>query len=144
MLNFGKSRSEAETGIDAFLGQKIVLPQLFLKPAEGEIHFRVYGHVEYAEERKELLDRATRGKEPFWSGKVFLKVGPAPRPQTVDSLVLQVIHENIVIGEISEFDSVARNIFKFEEGETYVARAVIRADLIGNLIHLFVNPENRI
>jgi hypothetical protein len=144
LLNFGKSQRDAETEVDAFLGQKIVLPQLFLKPAEGETHFRVYGHVEYAEERKELLDRATRGKEPFWSGKVFLKVVPAPRPQTVDSLVVQVIHENIAIGEISEFDSVARNFFQFEEGETYVARAVIRADLIGNLIHLFVNPANRI
>ena len=49
-----------------------------------------------------------------------------------------------IIGEISEFDTKARGLFAFELDSKYVARAVIRADLIGNLVHLFVNPDNRI
>lgn len=143
MLNFGKSRGEAESGIDSFLEQKIVLPQVFLKPAEGETHLRVYGQVEYEKARKNLLDQSVLAKEPFWSGKVFLKSVEVSRP-TGPGFVMQVIHDREVIGEISEFDSVARTVFKFEPDEAYVARGVIRADLIGNLVHLFVNTENRL
>lgn len=142
MLGFGKSRGEAETAIDAFLEQKIVLPQVFLKPAEGETHLRVYGQVEYEKARKNLLDQAQLAKEPFWSGKLFLRATKVSRP-TGPGMILEVVHDNQVIGEISEFDSIARNIFKFEPGESYVARGVIRADLIGNLVHLFVNTNNR-
>lgn len=35
-------------------------------------------------------------------------------------------------------------MFDFSLDAKYVARAMIRADLIGNLVHLFVNPENRL
>ena len=143
MLNFGKSRGDAESAIDSFLGQKIVLPQVFLKPAEGETHLRVYGQTEYEKARKNLLDLSVLAKEPFWSGKVFVRATKVSRP-TGPGMIMEVVHENQVVGEISEFDSIARNVFEFVEGEAYVARGVIRADLIGNLVHLFVNAENRV
>lgn len=144
MLSFGKSRGgDAESVIDSFLGQKIVLPQVFLKPAAGEIHFRVYGQVEYEKARKNLLDQSQLAKEPFWSGKLYLRAAEVSRPAG-PGMVLEVLHDKQVIGEISEFDSIARNVFKFVPGEAYVARGVIRADLIGNLVHLFVNPQNTI
>ena len=143
MLNFGKARGEAEIAIDSFLEQKIVLPQIFLKAADGETHLRVYGQVEYEKARKHLLDQSQLAKEPFWSGKLFLRATQVSRAAG-PGMIIEVVHEKQVIGEISEFDSIARNVFKFESGEEYVARGVIRADLIGNLVHLFVNTNNRI
>lgn len=144
MFNFGKSRKNVESAVDDFLAQRIVMPQVYLKPARGEVSFRVYGHSEYASLRKDLLDGAILAKEPFWNGKVYLRATQAPRPQTVDSKILEVVFNDQVVGEISEFDSVARELFSFEDGVVYVGRAVIRGDLIGNLIHLFVDPKNRL
>lgn len=143
MLNFGKSRGDAESSIDSFLEQKIVLPQVFLKPVDGETHLRVYGQTEYEKSRKDLLDQSQLAKEPFWSGKVYVRAAEVSRPAG-PGMIMEVVHANQVIGEISEFDTIAQNVFEFAAGEVYVARAVIRADLIGNLVHLFVNTENRV
>ena len=70
---FGGRSSEIESNIDAFISQKILLPQIFLKPAENEEHFRIYGHALYEANRLMLLRRSVEEGAPFWQGKVFLK-----------------------------------------------------------------------
>lgn len=141
---FGERRGVAESEIDSFISQQILLPQVFLKPAENEEHFRIYGHALYGANRLDLLKRSAANGEPFWQGKVFLKCRQAVDNKPITSKVFDVVFEDKIIGEISEFDTKARGLFAFELDSKYVARAVIRADLIGNLVHLFVNPENRI
>jgi hypothetical protein len=141
---FGGRSSDVESNIDAFIAQKIVLPQVFLKPTENEEHFRIYGHALYAANRLALLKQGVENGEPFWQGKVFLKCREAIDDKPITTKVFDVVSEGMVIGEISELDSKARSIFDFELDSKYVARAVIRADLIGNLVHLFVDPKNRI
>ena len=141
---FGGRPSEVESTIDNFIAQKILLPQVFLKPAANEEHFRIYGHAKYELNRLALLNRSAAEGAPFWQGKVFLKCRQVIDDKALPSKVFDVVFEDRVIGEISEFDTKARELFEFELDSKYVARAVIRADLIGNLVHLFVNPENRI
>ncbi|MFM2384975.1 MAG: hypothetical protein RL166_849 [Actinomycetota bacterium] len=119
---FGERKSAVETEIDSFLEQKILLPQTFL--------------------RKSLLNESVVNGEPFWQGKVFLKCRDAFDEKPVPSLIFDVLHDGKLIGQISEFDSVAKSVLNFEPDQKYVARAIIRADLIGNLVHLFVNPDN--
>jgi hypothetical protein len=139
---FGGRKGDAESEIDSFLEQKILLPQTFLRAAEGEQHIRIYGDAKFAIIRQELLNLSTSKEEPFWSGKVFLKCRESIDERTVPSLVFDVMFDGRPIGLISEFDSVARGVLNFELEQKYVARAVIRADLIGNLVHLFINPES--
>ncbi len=141
---FGERKSDAELDIDLFLGQKILLPQTFLRANAGEEHIRIYGDSQLAFMRQTLLNESTINNEPFWHGKVFLKCRASLDDRAVPSLVFDVLYDGKPIGLISEFDSVARNVLRFESDQKYVARAVIRADLIGNLVHLFVNPENQI
>jgi hypothetical protein len=141
---FGDRPSEVESSIDSFISQKILLPQVFLKPTEDEEHFRIYGHAKYEFNRLELLKESVSAGAPFWQGKVFLKCREAIAEKALPSKVFDVVYRDKVIGEISEFDTKARGIFQFELDTKYVARAVIRADLIGNLVHLFVNPANRL
>lgn len=141
---FGRKPKAAESNVDSFLAQKILLPQVFLQPVEGEEHLRVYGSPQYANVRAHLLLMSIEAGEPFWQGKVFLKCREAVDDKALTSKVFDVIFENKIIGEISEYDSRARELFDFELDEKYVGRVVIRADLIGNIAHLFVNPANRI
>ena len=141
---FSGRSNDIESNIDSFIAQKILLPQIFLRPAENEEHFRIYGHALYEANRLALLKRSVDEGAPFWQGKVFLKCREAIDDKPIKSKVFDVVFEDKVIGEISEFDTKARSLFDFELDSKYVARAVIRADLIGNLVHLFVNPANRI
>ncbi len=139
---FGNKPSDAEAEIDSFLAQKILLPQTFLRANIGEEHIRIYGDARFAITRQNLLNRASENGEPFWHGKVFLKCRSSIDERPVPSLVFDVMFDGKPIGLISEFDSVARNLLNFELDQKYVARAVIRADLIGNLVHLFINVSN--
>jgi hypothetical protein len=141
---FSGRSGDVESNIDAFISQKILLPQVFLKPTENEEHFRIYGHALYAANRLVLLKRGVEAGNPFWQGKVFLKCREAIDDKPIITKVFDVISDGMVIGEISELDSKARSIFDFDLDSKYVARAIIRADLIGNLVHLFVDPNNRI
>lgn len=138
---FGERKSDAELEIDAFLDQKILLPQTFLRVNAGETHLRIYGDSKFALIRQALLNESAANAEPFWHGKVFLKCRDSLDDRAVPCLVFDVFYEGKQIGAISEFDSVARTVLNFELDQKYVARAVIRADLIGNLVHLFVNPS---
>jgi hypothetical protein len=139
---FGNKPSDAEAEIDSFLAQKILLPQTFLRANAGEEHIRIYGDSRFAITRQNLLNRASENGEPFWHGKVFLKCRSSIDERPVPSLVFDVMCDGKPIGLISEFDSVARNLLNFELDQKYVARAVIRADLIGNLVHPFINVSN--
>lgn len=141
---FGNRQTEAETDIDSFLSQKILLPQTFLKANAGEVHIRIYGDSRFAMARQILLNQSAEEGELFWHGKVFLKCRDSIDEKSVPSLVFDVMHDGKPIGLISEFDTVARNALNFELDQKYVARAIIRADLIGNLVHLFVNPDNAV
>lgn len=141
---FGSRPSEAESSIDSFISQQILLPEIFLKQAEGEEHLRIYGHAKYEFNRLQLLNESTAAGAPFWQGKVFLKCRQAIDDKALTSRVFDVVFRDKVIGEISEYDSKARGLFEFELDNKYVARAVVRDDLIGNLVHLFVNPANRL
>ena len=134
---FGERKANAESEIDSFLAQKILLPQVFLKPAEGEVHLRIYGDAKFSMARQLLLSQSVEAGEPFWHGKVFLKCRDSIDEKSVPSLVFDVMYDGKPIGLISEFDSVARKTLNFELDQKYVARAIIRADLIGNLVHLF-------
>lgn len=141
---FGDRKSDAESDIDSFLAQKILLPQTFMQVNEGEQHIRIYGDSKFALVRQELLTISSLAGQGFWQGKVFLKCRHAIDDRAVPSLLFDVLYDGKIIGQITEFDSVARNVLNFEIDQKYVARAVIRADLIGNLVHLFVDPQNRI
>ena len=141
---FGDRPTEAEASIDSFISQQILLPEIFLKATEGEEHFRIYGHAKYEFNRLQLLNESAAAGAPFWQGRVFLKCRDVVDEKALTSKVFDVIFRDKVIGEISEYDSKARGLFEFELDNKYVARAVIRADLIGNLVHLFVNPANKI
>lgn len=138
MSLFNGRRSAAEDAIDAFISQEILLPSVFLRAQEDETHFRVYGHPEYAFARTQLLNESVVNGQPFWHGKVYLHC--VEGPSAAGSKVYQVRVGTSIIGEISDLDSIARETFSFEIGSSYVARAYIRADLIGNLVHLFFNP----
>lgn len=144
MSIFGERKSEAESDIDSFLAQKILLPQTFLQANEGETHIRIYGDSKFALARQELLTISSLAGQAFWQGKVFLKCRHSIDDRAVPTLLFDVLFDGKLIGQITEFDSVARNVLTFEPEQKYVARAVVRADLIGNLVHLFVNPANRI
>ena len=142
MSLFNGRRSAAEEAIDEFISQEILLPSVFLRAQEGETHFRVYGHQEYSLARTKLLNDSVIAEKPFWHGKVFLHC--VEGSSAAGSKTYQVRVGTSIIGEISDLDSLARETFSFELGSTYVARAYIRADLIGNLVHLFFNPAHQL
>ena len=141
---FGNRPTATEASIDSFISQKILLPEIFLHPAEGEEHFRIYGHAKYEFNRLQLLNESAAAGAPFWQGRVSLECRDAVDDKALTSKVFELIFRDMVIGEISEYDSKARGLFEFELDNKYVAREFIRDDLIGNLVHLFVNPSNRL
>lgn len=144
MGKFSGRSAEPEDVIDTFLGQKILSPKSFLKAAEGEEHYRAYGQSKYAPIRAELLKQGLASELKFWQGKVFLEPSTMVEEGSAPKQVYLIVHEGSVIGEISEYDRKAQELLDFKNRPAYVARAVIQDDLIGYLVHLYVNPENRI
>jgi len=140
----GRNSGDAESNVDSFVSQEIFLPQVFLQPAKGEEHFRIYGHVRFYDVRLALLNLATKAGDPFWHSKIYLESKVSAGIGSLPSNILEVVYDGKVIGEISEFDTIARQTLSFEPGTRYVGRGVIRSDLIGNLIHVFVNPANKL
>jgi hypothetical protein len=55
-----------------------------------------------------------------------------------------ILADDVLIGEISEFDLKAKGLLEFTLEANYYGRAVIQDDLIGNVVHLFVDPVNRL
>ena len=118
---FGPKDEDTRIDIDAFLNQRILTPKVFLTAAENEQYIRVYGQPKYADVRASLVE-----------GEVPVKA------------LYRVIFDGVVIGELSEFDRRAAEVLDFTTGNRYVARAVIQDDLIGCLVQLFVDPENKL
>ena len=142
MGKFSGRSVEPEAAIDSFLGQKILSPKSFLKAAEGEEHYRAYGQSKYSTIRASLLKQGLESELRFWQGKVFLEPSTMVEEGSAPKQVYLIVFEGSVIGEISEFDRRAQEILDFKNRPGYVARAVIQDDLIGYLVHLYVNPEN--
>ena len=74
---------------------------------------------------------------------MFLEAGEVSDGGSLPKKVYFIRAGESVIGELSEFDRRAQELLSFEEGSTYLARAVIQDDLIGSVVQLFVNPNNR-
>jgi hypothetical protein len=55
-----------------------------------------------------------------------------------------ILFNDVPIGEISEFDLKAKDLLQFTLEAEYFGRAIIQDDLIGNIVHLFINPGNRL
>lgn len=142
MGKFSGHSIEPEAAIDSFLGQKILSPKSFLKAAEGEEHYRAYGQSKYSAIRAALLKQGLESELRFWQGKVFLEPSTMVEEGSAPKQVFLIVFEGSVIAEISEFDRRAQEILDFKNRPGYVARAVIQDDLIGYLVHLYVNPEN--
>jgi hypothetical protein len=139
----GRDQVDLNSQLESFISQPILAPKLFLSPVEGEHFIRVYGQPKYAQARTELIQRALLEKQPFWQAKVFLEAGEVSDEGSLPKKVYFIRAGESVIGELSEFDRRAQELLSFEEGSTYLARAVIQDDLIGSVVQLFVNPNNQ-
>ena len=139
----GRDQGNSADSLDEFLNQPIVAPKVFLSPAEGEQYIRVYGQTKYSAARATLVQRALSEGQPFWNSKVVLELAESDEG-SVAKKVYFITVGNTVIGELSEFDRRAQDVLSFENGSRFTARAVIQDDLIGCLVQLFVNPENKL
>lgn len=141
---FSNREESTALDIDEFLKQRILTPKVFLTPLENEKYVRVYGQPKYAEIRGALVRGAIEAGEPFWQGKVFVESGTSDEGEIPAKSIYRVVFDGRVIGELSEFDRRAAEVLDFNEPNRYVARAVIQDDLIGCLVQLFVDPENKL
>ena len=142
---FGKrssKRGNSEARVDEILSKTAPIQNRSLQPVDGEVHFRVYGQTHYANIRERLLNDAIDNGMAFWQGKVYLTAKETESSRTNTARLIEITFNDKVIGEITEFDSLAKDIFDFTPGRVLVGRALIRYDLIGNLVHVYVNPEN--
>jgi hypothetical protein len=133
-----------EVSIDRFLAQNLADAREALHPQPGEIHLVAHGQTKYALIRETRLNQATRAGQKFWQGKVFLETRLTPHWGNTTKTIFVILHNGIPIGEISEFDSKSKNSLDFDIDASYCGRAVIRDDLIGNVVHLFIDPVNRL
>lgn len=133
-----------EVEIDRFLAQNLVDPRAVLRAQPGEIHLRIQGQTKYAVIRENRLDLAVKAGQKFWQGKVFLETRLTPHWGNTTKTIFVILHNGIPIGEVSEFDSMSKNALDFNIDASYCGRAVIQDDLIGNVVHLFIDPVNRL
>jgi hypothetical protein len=141
---FSNREDNTAFDIDEFIKQRILTPKVFLGPVENEQYIRVYGQPKYAVVRSELVRTAMQAGDPFWQGKVFVESGTSDEGEVPVKALYRVVFQGRVIGELSEFDRRAADVLDFENPNRYVARAVIQDDLIGCLVQLFVDPENKL
>lgn len=139
----GKSQPQ-EVAVDRFLAQNISDVRVVLRAQPSEIHLRAQGQTKYAVIRENRLDLAVRAGQKFWQGKVFLETRLTPHWGNTTKTIFVILHNGIPIGEVSEFDSQSKNALDFNIDASYCGRAVIWDDLIGNVVHLFVDPANRL
>ncbi|MEO0027623.1 MAG: hypothetical protein RL716_954 [Actinomycetota bacterium] len=104
-----------------------------------------FGQTIYADTRQNILNKALNEGLPFWQGKVVLEQRVVTEEGSLPKQVFAILaSDGECIGELSEFDRSAQALLDFDGQTTYVARAVIQDDLIGNLVQLFIDPANRI
>ncbi|WP_296648802.1 hypothetical protein [Rhodoluna sp.] len=142
---FSSSNDRAsDSALDAFVGQVLLPPKLFLTKQPGEQKIRVFGQTIYADTRQNILNKALNEGLPFWQGKVVLEQRVVTEEGSLPKQVFAILaNDGECIGELSEFDRSAQAILDFDGETSYLARAVIQDDLIGNLVQLFIDPANR-
>jgi hypothetical protein len=140
---FNKSQEEQDS-VDRYLAQRIVDSRAALRSLEGETHLRVHGQTKYASIRANLLHQSERAGMPFWQGKVYLETRLVTEWGNTTKTIFVILHNDVPIGEISEFDLKAKGLLEFTLEAEYFGRAFVQDDLIGNIVHLFINPVNRL
>jgi hypothetical protein len=142
--NQHQSQQNQQDSVDRYLAQGIQDARAVLKPQPGEAHLRVHGQTKYADAREELFRSAERAGQKFWQGKVFLETVTETEWADTTKTSFLILANGVTVGEISEFDQKAKTLLDFDDEAKYFARAVIQDDLIGNVVHLFVDPVNRL
>jgi hypothetical protein len=140
---FNKSQEEQDS-VDRYLAQRIVDSRAALRPTEGEQHLRVHGQTKYASIRANLMHQAERAGMPFWQGKVYLETRLVTEWGNTTKTIFVILFNDVPIGEVSEFDLKAKDLLEFSLEAEYFGRAIVQDDLIGNIVHLFINPANRL
>jgi hypothetical protein len=143
-LFLGREQEQAQASIDDLVGQRVTSARELMRPLEGEYHVRVPGQTKYLTVREGLLHSSLRSGSQVWQGKVFLETRLVNDWGNTSKIIFVVLHNDVPIGELSEFDMKAKDLLDFDINAQYMARAVISDDLIGSVVHLFVNPENKI
>lgn len=141
---FGSEERAARDAVDLYLAQGIAKARDAMRSVEGETHLRVHGQTKYATMRENLLQSAQRAGHTFWQGKVYLETRLVTEWGNTTKTIFVILHNDVPIGEISEFDLKAKGLLEFTLEAEYFGRAIIQDDLIGNVVNLFLNPINRI
>ena len=141
---FGSQPREQQDSVDRYLATSTDDARAVLRPQSGEFHLRVHGQTKYALIRENLLNAAHRAGQKFWQGKVFLETRLVTEWGNTTKTIFVILINDVPIGEISEFDLKAKDLLEFTLEANYYGRAVIQDDLIGNIVHLFIDPVNRL
>ncbi len=141
---FGNQPRSQQDSVDRYLALGVDDARAVLRPQSGEFHLRVHGQTKYAVMRENLLSSAQRSGQKFWQGKVFLETRLVTEWGNTTKTIFVILLNDVPIGEISEFDLKAKDLLEFKLDANYYGRAVIQDDLIGNIVHLFIDPVNRL
>ena len=141
---FGNQQRSQQDSVDRYLASSSDDPREVLRAQSGEFHLRVHGQTKYAVIRENLLKGAQRAGAKFWQGKVFLETRLVTEWGNTTKTIFVILVNEVPIGEISEFDLKAKDLLEFTLDANYYGRAVIQDDLIGNIVHLFIDPVNRL
>lgn len=141
---FGNQPRVDQDSVDRYLAQGVTDARAVLRPQSGEFHLRVHGQTKYAVIRENLLNAGLRSGKRFWQGKVFLETRLVTEWGNTTKTIFVILVNDVPIGEISEFDLKAKDLLEFSLNAHYYGRAVIQDDLIGNIVHLFIDPVNRL
>lgn len=141
---FGNQPRVDQDSVDRYLAQAVTDSRAVVKPQSGEFHLRVHGQTKYAVIRENLLHAGLRAGMRFWHGKVQLETRLVTEWGNTTKTIFVILVNDVPIGEISEFDLKAKDLLDFSLNAHYYGRAVIQDDLIGNIVHLFVDPVHRI
>ena len=141
---FGNQPRSPQDNVDRFLAQGEIDLRSVLRTQPGEFHLRVHGQTKYAVIRENLLSTSQRAGQKFWQGKVYLETRLVTEWGNTTKTIFVILFNDVPIGEISEFDLKAKDLLEFALQANYYGRAVIQDDLIGNIVHLFIDPVNRL
>jgi hypothetical protein len=141
---FGSQPRSQQDSVDRYLAQGVDDARAVLRTQSGEFHLRVHGQTKYAVMRENLLASSQRAGQKFWQGKVFLETRLVTEWGNTTKTIFVILLNDVPIGEISEFDLKAKDLLEFTLDANYYGRAVIQDDLIGNIVHLFIDPVNRL
>jgi hypothetical protein len=144
MVLFGNQPRPQQDSVDRYLAEQVTDARAVLRPQSGEFHLRVHGQTKYAVIRENLLHGAQRSGQKFWQGKVYLETRLITEWGNTTKAIFVILINDVPIGEISEFDLKAKDLLEFTLNANYYGRAVIQDDLIGNVVHLFIDPVNRL